>query len=171
MGEDKNKAGLSGFGRALRLLREAAALTQGALASRTGQAVRKSQISSYENERARPTLESLGALLDALGVDFAELQRAIDLAQSAPESSPGRLAGALELRSQQQAGSGVTEEEPPAFLVLDLRPLRRQADPERVARAVKDYVHLSRAVLERIEAEEAKGTASTAPVGEEGNGE
>ena len=171
MDEDKNNAALSDFGLALRLLREAAALTQGALAARTDQAVRKNQISSYENEHARPTLESLGALLDALGVDFAELQRAIDLAQSTGEASPGRLADALELRNRQQTGSDVTEEEPAAFLVLDLRPLRRQADPERAARAVKDYVHLSRTVLDRIEAEETNQTSSTAPLGEEGNGE
>lgn len=149
---------LSGFGRGLRLLREAAGLTQGEVATRTDHTVRKSQISAYENERARPSLESLAALLQALGADFAELQRAIELARN-DQATPGRLEAAVELRKDLRAGVGSTGEELPGFLVLDLRRIRRD-DPDRVALAVKDYVNLSRTILRGVERDESTGSPS-----------
>ena len=62
---------LDGLGRVLRDLRIERGLTQVELAQRAG--VSKSMLSLYEGEKRRPQLDTLGRLLDALGVRLGEL--------------------------------------------------------------------------------------------------
>ena len=58
------------LGRALGLLRELRGKSQAQLASQAG--IGKSQLSKYENGKELPKLESLGKVLEALGVGYFE---------------------------------------------------------------------------------------------------
>jgi|GEM_PF-6920569 len=143
------------IGRALKLLRDAAGLTQGELAARTNHTVRKTQISSYENERAQPNLVTLGHLLNALDADLTSLERALSLADRAGAAGT-TLEDALELRTRQREEKGgyATNEETPAFLVLDLR--RRGRRGRKMVEELREYVELSQSVLRRVEREEGQ---------------
>jgi len=80
-------APFSYVGRAIRLLRTRAQLTQGQLAEIA--TVTKSQVSKYESGRQRPTLDTLDRLMTALGVDvfglalvLREVEQALALRQA-----------------------------------------------------------------------------------------
>lgn len=66
---------LAHLGPALRRLRQYRDLRQHELAEAAG--ITKSMVSAYERGRRRPSLGNLAQLLDALGADFAVLQRAL----------------------------------------------------------------------------------------------
>ena len=68
---------LDGLGRVLRDLRIERGLTQVELAARAG--VSKSMLSLYEGEKRRPQLDTLGRLLDALGVRLGELAARLEV--------------------------------------------------------------------------------------------
>lgn len=67
------------LGRALRLLRREVALTQAAVAERTG--IQRSRISHYENDRHRPDLPTLARLLTCYGADLEGLDSALKKAR------------------------------------------------------------------------------------------
>ena len=71
------------LGSALRLLREAAGLTQAELAQKAGMG--KSQLSKYENGKELPKLETLERLLEVLDTEPADL-----VLYRAPLEAPGR---------------------------------------------------------------------------------
>ncbi len=82
------------FGPALKALRRRSGLTQGALADRCS--LSRSAIGQFERGLASPSLETLGRILDAIGVDLGDLQSELDrqsgerfeAAEEAPD--PGR---------------------------------------------------------------------------------
>lgn len=65
------------IGKALILLREKADLSQKELARMAG--ITPGMLSNYENGVTMPSLDSLGKLLDALGVDLARFEVALDV--------------------------------------------------------------------------------------------
>ncbi len=77
------------LGTTLRLLREAAGLTQGELARRTGMG--KSQLSKYENGKELPKLESLERLLEVLDAEPATLFYTAHLLKHRAEIGPAAL--------------------------------------------------------------------------------
>ncbi len=79
----------SDLGSALRLLREAAGLTQGALAQKAGMG--KSQLSKYENGKELPKLESLERLLEVLDAEPATLFYTAHLLKHRVEIAPAAL--------------------------------------------------------------------------------
>jgi len=87
-------APFSYVGRAIRLLRTRAHLTQGQLAEIA--TVTKSQVSKYESGHQRPTLDTLDRLMTALGVDvfglalvLREVEQALALRQAEGEGLDG----------------------------------------------------------------------------------
>jgi transcriptional regulator with XRE-family HTH domain len=79
----------SDLGSALRLLREAAGLTQAELARRAG--LGKSQLSKYENGKEMPKLETLERLLEVLDAEPATLFYTAHLLKHRVEISPAAL--------------------------------------------------------------------------------
>lgn len=67
--------------RALRMARAARGMTQGELASKAG--VTQPMLSSVERGGSSPTLETLEKILEALGMDLADLDRYLMLANEA----------------------------------------------------------------------------------------
>lgn len=76
------------LGKALRALRDRQSLTQVALANRAR--LTKAMLSSYETGVQFPSLPSLSAILRALGVNFHDLQAALDQTQEPPSPKPAR---------------------------------------------------------------------------------
>jgi transcriptional regulator with XRE-family HTH domain len=70
------------LGKALRLLRKQQGLQQNQLAVRAG--VTSSKLSNYETGQRQPTLDSLGRLVDALGLELADLEAALDRVNRRP---------------------------------------------------------------------------------------
>lgn len=71
----------AGIGPALRGLRVERGLTQAQVAERAG--VSKTMLSLYERDRVRPHLDTLGRILDALGVRLVELAARVEEVQKA----------------------------------------------------------------------------------------
>ncbi len=84
---------LQGLGRALRWLRDSRGLRQYQVADAA--AVTKAMLSAYETGRQKPSLDTLERLLEALGCDLADLQRALAVVNERPlapiaAAPPGR---------------------------------------------------------------------------------
>lgn len=81
-------------GEAVRLLRERAGKTQGELAKASGLAL--SVVSRVELGRQAPSIRTLGAMMDALGVSVRDLADALDAVDGrAPQPRPGNVSADL----------------------------------------------------------------------------
>ncbi len=80
------------IGEALRLIRTRKGLTQVAASKLTG-APDYRTLSHWETGRKSPSLRLLSAYLGALGLDFADLQKALDHVRPDERSDLGGLAG------------------------------------------------------------------------------
>jgi transcriptional regulator with XRE-family HTH domain len=103
---------LTGLGQALRWLRERQARKQYRVADDAG--VTKGMLSAYETGRQRPSLETLGKLLETLGCDLNDLHNALQIVNGRPERMKGwQLRDAApnlpHLPDLQQAESGLNE--------------------------------------------------------------
>lgn len=76
-----------GLGKALRWLRNKQDKRQYQLAKEAG--ITKAMLSAYETGKQRPSLETLEKILEALGVDLADLHDALDVVNERT-SAPGR---------------------------------------------------------------------------------
>ena len=74
-GEMKQQRGLAGLGAALRRLRVHRDLKQYETAAAAG--ITKAMLSAYETGKRRPSLKTLGRLLEALDADLGDLHRAL----------------------------------------------------------------------------------------------
>jgi transcriptional regulator with XRE-family HTH domain len=72
-----------GLGRALAELRHRKRLPQNEVAQRAG--VTRSQLSAYENQRARPSLTTLGRILRAEGCTLGDLDLALRIASGSSQ--------------------------------------------------------------------------------------
>jgi transcriptional regulator with XRE-family HTH domain len=77
-----------GLGKALRWLRAKQDKRQYQLAGEAG--ITKAMLSAYETGKQRPSLETLEKILDALGVELADLHDALDVVNERG-ALPGRL--------------------------------------------------------------------------------
>ena len=77
-----------GLGKALRWLRAKQDKRQYQLAGEAG--ITKAMLSAYETGKQRPSLETLEKVLDALGVELADLHDALDVVNER-STLPGRL--------------------------------------------------------------------------------
>ncbi len=77
-----------GLGKALRWLRAKQDKRQYQLAGEAG--ITKAMLSAYETGKQRPSLETLEKVLDALGVELADLHDALDVVNER-SALPGRL--------------------------------------------------------------------------------
>lgn len=75
------------LGKALRWLREKAGQRQYETAIAAG--ITKAMLSAYETGKQRPSLDSLEKVLEALGVDLVDLDRALDLVNERPPRALG----------------------------------------------------------------------------------
>lgn len=86
---------LQGLGEALIRLRKQRDLNAREVADRAG--ITKAMVSSYERERARPSLESLEKVLDGMDADLGDLAEALGQADRWADDAPrwNALAGLL----------------------------------------------------------------------------
>ncbi len=101
---------LTGLGQALRWLRERQARKQYQVASDAG--ITKGMLSAYETGRQRPSLETLGKLLETLTCDLNDLHNALQIVNGRPEQMKGWRGGGLTLGGL--GGLGVPPELDPA---------------------------------------------------------
>lgn len=79
---------LDNLGTALRLLRNEKGWTQGEVARRAGLSV--SMLSHYESGKRKPSLDSLGRLLDALEVELGPFDGVLERVNERPAPRPQR---------------------------------------------------------------------------------
>jgi transcriptional regulator with XRE-family HTH domain len=107
------------LGQVLRLLREERGWSQREMARAAG--LSTSQLSSYETGVKQPSIESLGKLLDALGLRLGKLDAALDLVNGRPwgggsgRQAPGPPRGE-DLRVELGRFLGVEGELPPRLV-------------------------------------------------------
>jgi transcriptional regulator with XRE-family HTH domain len=95
---------LSGFGQALRWLRESQGLKQYQVAEAAG--VTKGMLSAYETGRQRPSVETLEKILNVLGRDLNDLHNAIQIINGRPERMKRRGEGMELVRLAPRPESG-----------------------------------------------------------------
>ena len=117
------------LGPALRLLRGRRHLKQMQVAAMAG--ITKAMLSSYETGAATPSLQSLTAILGALGSDFRELQEALHAVN--PGGRPGGGDSIVRIQPQPQRVEG--DAALPELLVRQLGDM--QTLLERVAMALE----------------------------------
>lgn len=99
----KGKA-FKGLGKALRWIRQRQGKKQYEVADAAG--VTKAMLSSYENDKQRPAIDTLERILDALGIDLDYLAHAIRMVRQEEQRQAGRS----------ESGQGIR----PASLVPEL---------------------------------------------------
>lgn len=148
-------ASFTGLGRALRWIRQRQGKKQYEVAE--GAHITKAMLSSYENEKQRPAIDTLERILDALGIDLDYLAYAIRVVRREDERRDGTV---VEERSAP----------PPAFgSYLDLeRTLgldhRLEAGEEQaVAQMLEGFHGLLRYMLKRSDQVSRPARRETAP--------
>ena len=79
---------LSGFGHALRWMRDRHSRKQYQVAKAAG--ITKGMLSAYETGRQKPSLDTLGKLLETLGCDLYDLHNALQIVNGRPLQPRGR---------------------------------------------------------------------------------
>lgn len=151
-----------GLGRALRWIRQRQGKKQYEVAEAAE--ITKAMLSSYENEKQRPAIDTLERILDALQIDLDYLAHAIRMVRQEEERQSGR-------RETGSAGSPVSSFAPTPFLDLEhvLGLDRRLAPGEEraVAQMLEGFHNLLRYLLGRSARTASPPGAS--PVEDEGD--
>ena len=130
------------LGRALRWIRQRQGLKQYEVAEKAG--ITKAMLSSYENEKQRPAIETLERILDALGIELDYLAYAIRVVRQEEERRTG-----------DREPPGVRTAPPPHESHYDLERtlgLERRLEPaeeQAVAQMLDGYHSLLRYMLKR----------------------
>jgi transcriptional regulator with XRE-family HTH domain len=98
---------LADLGPAMVLLRVKRRLKQYEVASAAG--FTRGQLSAYEGERTRPSLQSLGRFLDALGADLGDLYAALRLVRARRHQQQERTPGEAAMAAA--PAQGLTDDE------------------------------------------------------------
>ena len=160
MAPDKGEGrAFDGLGKALRWIRQRQGKKQYEVAEAAG--ITKAMLSSYENGKQRPALDTLERILDALGIDLDYLAHALRMVRQEGEGRGERPLG----RAPYAPGG-------PLGPYLDLERtlgLDRRLDPgeeQAVGQMLEGYHNLLRYILRRSEG--AGGVAPAPEAGDDG---